>query len=82
MKKLITLIAALTLSASAMAGIQDKRIANHVESVKKLNYDTCVERYPAKFCGEISEAFDGMIELVLVDGRQQGFKEAQRRAKK
>ena len=82
MKKLIVAVTTLILSASAMAGIQDKRIASHIDKVKQMNNEICLEKYPADFCKKLSTAFDGAVEMILIDGRRQGFKEGQRVAKK
>ena len=78
MKKLIVAVTTLILSASAMAGIQDKAIASHTEKLKQMNYEFCVEGYPKDFCDKMNGAFDGMVEMISQDGILQGLQQAKR----
>ena len=82
MNKLIIAALTLAISFTATAGIQDKRIANHVKQLKEMNHDFCLAKFPKSFCDDMDKSFDGMVEMILMDGRIQGLREAKKRASK
>ena len=71
MKKLITLFAALTLSTSAMAGMENPALIKHADDIKSIIHGICMDKYNKEICGKLDERIDVLLDMVSREGRQQ-----------